>query len=79
MYAGNQRNLSPELVDIVMDELNVKAFEFVEEAGKLVTYRILPDNKQLGPRFGAQFPRLRAALAALDPAKVAVQSLPGSR
>ncbi len=71
VYAGSRRNLDPEMVDIVMDELNVKAFEFVEEAGKLVTYRILPDNKLLGPRFGAQFPRLRAALAALDPAKVA--------
>jgi isoleucyl-tRNA synthetase len=71
VYAGSRRNLSPELVDIVMDELNVKAFEFVEEAGKLVAYRILPDNKLLGPRFGAQFPRVRTALAALDPAAVA--------
>ena len=35
------------------------------------TYRILPDNKVLGPRFGARFPQVRAALAALDPAKVA--------
>jgi isoleucyl-tRNA synthetase len=71
VYAGSRRTLSAELVDIVMDELNVKAFEFVEEAGKLVTYRILPDNKLLGPRFGAQFPKVRAALAALEPAKVA--------
>ena len=29
---------------------------------------MLPDNKLLGPRFGAQFPKVRAALAALDPA-----------
>jgi isoleucyl-tRNA synthetase len=71
VYAGNRRTLSAELVDIVMDELNVKAFEFVEEAGKLVNYRILPDNKLLGPRFGAQFPKVRAALAALEPAIVA--------
>jgi isoleucyl-tRNA synthetase len=72
-YAGGGKSLSPELVDIVTDELNVKAFEFVEEAGKLVNYRVLPDNKLLGPKFGALFPRVRAALAALEPAAVAAQ------
>ena len=73
------KTLSPELVDIVTDELNVKAFEFVEEAGKLVNYRVLPDNKLLGPRFGAQFPKVRAALASLDPAKIAATVRRASR
>jgi isoleucyl-tRNA synthetase len=70
-YAGGMQTLNEELADIVTDELNVKDFEFVEDAGRLVTYRVLPDNKKLGPRFGALFPRVRAALAALDPAAVA--------
>ena len=67
VYAGGKRNLTPELVDIVMDELNVKSFEFVDHAGELVTYRLLPDNKRLGPKFGPRFPALRAALAASRP------------
>ncbi|UCH59392.1 MAG: isoleucine--tRNA ligase, partial [Anaerolineales bacterium] len=71
VYTSARQNLDQELVDIVMDELNVKGFEFVQEATRLVTYRVLPDNKLLGPRFGAQFPKVRAALAELDPAKVA--------
>jgi len=71
VYAGGKANLSDELVEIVKDELNVKGFEFVEQAQKLVSYRVLPDNKQLGPRFGAQFPQVRAALAVLDPSAVA--------
>ncbi len=71
VYAGGGKKLTPELVEIVTDELNVKAFAFVEEAGKLVNYRVLPDNKLLGPKFGAQFPKVRAALTAMDPAKVA--------
>ncbi len=58
--------LLPELVDIVLDELNVKRFEFVSEAGKLVNYRILPDNKTLGPRFGVQFPKVRAVLSQME-------------
>ena len=62
--------LSAELLEIVADELNVKAFEFVEEEGRLVSYRLLPDNKTLGPKFGAKFPKVRAALAAADPAPI---------
>jgi len=63
--------LSPELVDIVKDELNVKAFELASSASELVDYRILPDNKLLGPKFGALFPQVRAALAGLDPERTA--------
>ncbi|MGB7116335.1 MAG: DUF5915 domain-containing protein, partial [Anaerolineales bacterium] len=71
VYTGEKRSMDDEMVDIVKDELNVKDFEFVKEATDLVTYRIMPDNKLLGPRFGAQFPKVRAALEALDPIKVA--------
>jgi len=71
VYAGEKQALSQEMIDIVTDELNVKAFEFVTEARQLVAYQVLPDNKVLGPRFGAQFPKVRAALAAADPEKVA--------
>ncbi len=70
---GGKRSLNPELVEIVVDELNVKRFEFVEEAGRLVNYRVLPDNKRLGPRFGAQFPKVRAALMSADPAEVSAR------
>jgi isoleucyl-tRNA synthetase len=76
-YAGGKRTLDSELVAIVIDELNVKFFEFVAEASRLVTYRVLPDNKLLGPRFGAQFPKVREALAALNPAEVAASVLAG--
>jgi isoleucyl-tRNA synthetase len=65
--------LTEDQVDIVADELNVKNFEFVDEAGSLVTYRILPNNKLLGPKFGAKFPAVRQALADLDADRVAAQ------
>ncbi|MBT3390805.1 MAG: isoleucine--tRNA ligase [Chloroflexi bacterium] len=65
-----QAELSDELVEIVADELNIKAFEFIATADDLVSYKLLPNNKLLGPKFGADFPALRAALAALDPAEV---------
>jgi isoleucyl-tRNA synthetase len=71
-YIGGKHSLNQELIEIVLDELNVKAFEFVKEAGQLVTFQVLPDNKLLGPRFGSQFPQLRAALAEADPQEVAL-------
>ena len=35
-FAGNGKKLDGELVEIITDELNVKAFELVNEAGRLV-------------------------------------------
>ncbi len=65
--------LGAEYVDIILDELNVKAFDFVPDAGALVEYRLLPNSKLLGPKFGKQFPAVRNALAALDAAAVAAK------
>ena len=69
--------LSPDLIGIVADELNVKALEFVLDVGSLVSYKVLPNNKLLGPRFGADFPKVRAALDGMDPAQVAVKLAAG--
>ena len=70
-YAGRKQSLDEEFVSIVVDELNVKAFQFVSDPAELVDYRILPNNKLLGPRFGADFPKLRLALEAEDAAAIA--------
>lgn len=53
------------LAEIVEDELNVKGLEFVPDVGRLVDYRVLPNNQLLGPKFGSQFPAVRAALSHL--------------
>jgi isoleucyl-tRNA synthetase len=58
--------LGDELIELAQDELNVKRVEVVEAIGDLFTYRLLPNNKVLGPRFGRRFPAVRAALAELD-------------
>jgi isoleucyl-tRNA synthetase len=63
--------LSDDLVEIVLDELNIKDFLTVEEAEQLVSYVVLPNNPLLGPKFGPDFPKVRAALAAADPREVA--------
>ena len=69
--------LSPDLVGIVADELNVKAVEFVTDVRSLVSYKVLPNNKLLGPRFGTDFPGVRAALNDMDSAQVAASVAAG--
>jgi isoleucyl-tRNA synthetase len=53
--------------DVVRAELNVKALEFVTEAGELATYSVKPNYRSLGPRFGKEMPQVAAAIEALDP------------
>jgi isoleucyl-tRNA synthetase len=52
---------------LITDELNVKTMQLIEKEAELVTYKLLPDNRLLGPKFGKAFPQLRAALNAADP------------
>ncbi|MBN1231619.1 MAG: isoleucine--tRNA ligase [Anaerolineales bacterium] len=78
VFTGEQGASLPEfLVEIVADELNIKSLEFVEDAGVLVNYSLMPNNPVLGPRFGTDFPKVRKALDALDPAQTAKKIVEG--
>ena len=75
---------TPELGDAVrelraqvLDELNVKELEVVSSAGDLVEYSVLPKLPVLGPKYGKQLPRIRAALLNVDARQVARQALSG--
>ncbi|GIL16102.1 MAG: isoleucine--tRNA ligase [Chloroflexota bacterium] len=67
----HQTTLSDELVEIVKDELNVKELALTQQEGDIVKFKILPDNKALGPKFGKKFPALRAALNAQNASDIA--------
>jgi len=68
-----QGTLSEAFTAIVADEINVKALQFVAEEETLLRFEVLPNSKLLGPRFGAQFPRVRTALGAVNPVAVVHQ------
>jgi len=68
LYAGGAgAGLSEELASLVRDELNVKELVFVRDEGSLVRYRLAGEGRLLGPKYGALYPRIRQALAELDP------------
>ena len=62
--------LDEELIEIVQDELNVKDLSFVQDAKSLLAYKVLPDNRALGPKYGADFPKVQAALSEQDPDEI---------
>jgi len=62
---------------VLAEEINVKAIEIVSEVGELVSYKLLPNNRTLGPKLGPLFPAARAALAQLDAASAATTLLAG--
>ena len=53
-------------VEVIEDELNVKAVEFAEDVENLVSYTFKPQLKTLGPKFGKQLGEIRTQLSALD-------------
>jgi isoleucyl-tRNA synthetase len=62
---------SPELIDLLLDELNVKAVRFVDDAAAYVTYEVKPRFDKLGPKYGGRVQAVAAALRALPAREVA--------
>jgi isoleucyl-tRNA synthetase len=68
-----ERDAIERLSDVVASELNVKELDFVHSEAELVSYRVRPNYRSLGPRFGKDMPQVAAAVEALDAGGVAEQ------
>lgn len=63
---AEERPIVLKYADILEDELNVKHVRVLDAATEAVAYEIKPLPKQLGQKYGAQFPAIRAAILTLD-------------
>ncbi|WP_329093107.1 isoleucine--tRNA ligase [Streptosporangium sp. NBC_01469] len=64
--------LSPELRELIADELNVKDLEDLSGIGAdLVSFTVKPNFRALGRRFGSQTKLVASAVTATDPAELA--------
>ncbi len=61
-----ERTSVERLTEVVASELNVKELDFVHTEAELVSYRVRPNYRSLGPRFGKDMPQVAAAVEALD-------------
>ncbi|MDQ6798004.1 MAG: isoleucine--tRNA ligase [Actinomycetota bacterium] len=62
--------LGDEVRQEIADELNVKALEEVTSLAELMTWRVVPNFRALGPRIGPRVNEVKAALAGVDGAEV---------
>ena len=78
MVVVSQRSvkLSPEEISIVLEELNVKNFKLAENAEKYITYKLKPQLKTLGPKYGKKLGIISAFLSACN-AKEVVEAVKG--
>jgi len=65
--SADEKRILEKYADLLADELNVKKIRPLDAAGEVVAYTLNPLPKALGPKLGPLFPKVRAALLALDP------------
>jgi isoleucyl-tRNA synthetase len=58
------KSLPENYVSVIAEELNVKNVEFVSDASGFISYRVKPQLKTLGPRYGKLLPKINEALQA---------------
>jgi isoleucyl-tRNA synthetase len=75
---GRERAAIERLAEIVREELNVRRLRFVEASDELGEYEVKANYRTLGPLFGKEMPLAAEAIAALEPARVAVAVLAGA-
>ena len=72
MFVVSERNiqLSDEEISVVLDELNVKNFRIAKGADKYVSYKLKPQLKTLGPKYGKKLGVISAFLSGCNAKEV---------
>ena len=72
MYVVTARagELDEGLKAIALDELNIKEYKSAEDANEFISYKLKPQLKTLGPKYGKKLGAITAFLASCDAKKV---------
>ena len=72
LYVITERKLTlnNQLLEIARDELNIKDVEILKDAENFVTYKIKPQLKTLGPKYGAKLGAIRKFLETCNASEV---------
>jgi isoleucyl-tRNA synthetase len=58
--------------DIIMEEVNVQKIEYIEEEGSVISKKVKPNFKTLGPRFGKEMKALAEAIRVMSHKQIAL-------
>ena len=67
VHSVNGLSLTNEEIEIIKDDLNIKNFKVIEDAGKYITFELKPQLKTLGPKYGAKLGKIREFLLNVEP------------
>ena len=62
--------LSDGLLDIAKDELNVKRVERIKDSSSIITYKLKPQLKTLGPKYGKLLGKIKAFLETCNASEI---------
>lgn len=66
----NTKHQIEQVKAIILSEVNVKTIEFVHDDSGILTKKIKPNFKTLGPKFGPKMKEVAAAISAMDEAAI---------
>ncbi len=64
--------------DIIVDEVNVQKVEYIEDESSVVSKRVKPDFKSLGPRYGKEVKRVAESIRMLTHKQISALETAGS-
>jgi len=66
-HTDAERESVSRLMDLILEELNVKEVNFAEDVGQFATFQLKANFKLLGPKYGKLTPTLAKSIESLDP------------
>lgn len=75
---GHEREAVRRMQDVILEEINVKAIEYVSDDSGLVRKKAKPNFKVLGPKYGKSVQAVAARIKDLSPAELSTLESTGS-
>ena len=70
IYVTGKTKLPDEYTTILLEELNIKNIEYINDASAFIDYKLKPQLKTLGPKYGKLIPQIYKVLGTVDGSKV---------
>ncbi len=67
---GKIRSIVESMRELILEEINVKTIDYIEELGRYVKYEVKPNFRVMGPKFGKDLKRIGAILRTQDAATI---------